>query len=147
MTFILPDEGVSIAELLLTPERIQSIFQEGERQNGEVIWQIPKFAYGASMNLSETMKTLGVNRAFESDADFSGITDGIAYISAIQQNTHIAIDENGVEASAYTEISYAGAALPEGRVEMILDRPFIFGIRSRYGDLLFIGVCMNPTQS
>jgi serpin B len=147
MTFILPDEGVSIGELLVTPERIQSIFQEGERQNGEVIWQIPKFTYGSSMDLSEAMKTLGVNRAFESDADFSGMVEGTAFISDIQQNTHISIDENGVEASAYTEIAYAGAAMPEGRADMVLDRPFIFGIKSRYGDVLFIGVCMNPTQS
>ncbi len=146
MTFILPDQGVSIHELLATPERIQSMFTEGERQTGEVIWQIPKFTYGSSMDLVETMKALGVNRAFEADADFSGMVEGTAFISGIQQNTHIAIDENGVEASAYTEITYCGACPPEGRVEMILDRPFIFGIKSRYGDLLFIGVCMNPNQ-
>jgi serpin B len=68
-----------------------------------------------------------------------------AFISNIQQKAHISIDENGVEASAYTEIAIAGAAMPEGRAEMILDRPFIYGIQSRYGDLLFIGVCNNPT--
>lgn len=146
MVFILPDQGESIDEMLSTPGRIQSIFTEGEKQNGQVIWQIPKFTYGTSMDLGQAMKELGVNCAFESDADFSKITDGVAYISSIQQKTHIAIDENGVEASAYTEISYCGACPPEGRAEIILDRPFIFGIQSRTGDLLFIGVCKDPTQ-
>lgn len=145
MVFILPDEDVSIQELLSTPERIQSIFSDGQRQTGEVVWQIPKFTYGSSMELVEAMKALGVNRAFETDADFSGMVQGMAFISDIQQNAHIAIDENGVEASAYTEIAYCGACPPEGRAEMILDRPFLFGIQSRYGDLLFIGVCNNPT--
>jgi serpin B len=146
MTFILPDQDVSIQDLLATPERIQSIFTEGEYQTGQVIWQIPKFTYGSSMDLVETMKVLGVNHAFEADADFSRMVEGSAFISGIQQNTHISIDEKGVEASAYTEITYCGACPPEGRVEMILDRPFIFGIKSRYGDLLFIGACMNPSQ-
>lgn len=145
MVFILPDEGISVRELLSSSERIQSIFRDGESQSGEVIWQVPKFSYSVNMKLKDIVQALGVQKAFEGDADFTGITDNQAFISEILQKTHIAIDENGVEASAYTEIAYCGACPPEGRAEMILDRPFIFGIQSRYGDLLFIGVCNNPT--
>lgn len=145
MVFILPDQGISTDELLSSPERIRSLFESGERQNGEVIWQVPKFSYGTSMKLVDAMKALGVVEAFSDTADFSGLVNVQAFISDIQQKAHIAIDENGVEASAYTEIAVAGAAMPEGRAEMILDRPFIYGIQSRYGDLLFIGICNNPT--
>jgi len=145
MVFILPDEGVLIDDLLSSPEGIQALFESGESQSGEVIWQVPKFSYGTSMKLVDAMKELGVIEAFSDTADFSGLVNVQAFISDIQQKAHISIDENGVEASAYTEIAIAGAAMPEGRAEMILDRPFIYGIQSRYGDLLFIGVCNNPT--
>lgn len=79
------------------------------------------------------------------DADFSGITDGIAFISGVKQQTYISIDENGVEASAFTNIAYAGSAMPEDNAEMILNRPFVYGITTRSGILLFVGVCINPT--
>jgi serpin B len=94
----------------------------------------------------DALRDLGSDKAFDPmNADFSGMTDTQAFISDILQKTHIAIDENGVEASAYTEICFAKSCEPSGHAEMILDRPFIYGIQSRYGDLLFIGVCNNPT--
>ena len=58
----------------------------------------------------------------------------------------MAIDENGVEASAFTEIGMAGSALPVDRAEMILDRPFIFTITDRNGVVMFMGVINDPTQ-
>jgi serpin B len=89
---------------------------------------------------------LNIHSAFRRDADFSGITDGIAFISGIKQETCISIDENGVEASAFTNIAYAGSAMPEDNAEMILNRPFIYGIIAPRGTLLFIGVCGNPSE-
>ena len=68
----------------------------------------------------------------------------MAFISGINQETHIAIDENGVEASAFTQIDYAGAAMPEGRAEMILNRPFIYAVTTSNGMILFVGICNNP---
>ena len=99
-----------------------------------------------SLKLLDVIRDLGVNSAFERDADFSGIADHMAFITDIRQDTHISIDEDGVEASAFTQIDYCGAALPEDRAEMILDRPFIYGITSQNGALLFVGVCENPAK-
>ena len=144
MVFILPDEGVSASELLASPKKIEEIFFGGEAGNGEVIWQIPKFSYGASLSLSGALKALGMDAAFDpARADFSAVSDDPLWIGSIAQNTHISIDENGVEASAFTEIQYAGAAIPEGSADMRLTRPFIYGIVAN-GQLLFIGVCANP---
>lgn len=70
----------------------------------------------------------------------------MAFISKIRQETHIAIDEKGVEASSYTQIDYCGAGMPEDKADMILNRPFIFGIAAYDGTLLFIGVCENPVN-
>ena len=68
----------------------------------------------------------------------------MAYIGDIHQETYISIDEEGVEASAFTQINYVGSGQPEGRAEMILDCPFIYGITAPNGNLLSIGICTNP---
>ena len=147
MMFILPDEGMSIDELISTPEKTASLFKEKGSKNGKVIFQIPKFSFGSSFDLNDTLKTMGIKSAFQPEADFVGITEALAYISNIKQQTHIAIDEKGVEATAFTEIIYCGAAPPKENVaEMILDRPFIFAIRADDDTILFIGVVNNPSD-
>lgn len=144
MVFILPEKKVDIEKLISKPDKMREIFTEGEEYFGEVIWQVPKFTNHDNLQLVEGLKALGVEEAFQMGADFSGITeDSPLSISNIIQATHISIDENGVEASAYTNILMVGSAMPTGKAEMILDRPFIYGIF--VGDLpLFIGVCNNP---
>lgn len=146
MIFILPDQGVSAYDLISSPEEIQRIFEEGEDFYGEVVWKIPKFAFDSKFKLKDQLKELGIKEAFNPNADFTGITDHMAYISGIQQETHISIDEEGVEASAFTQIDYDGSAPPEGRADMILDRPFIYGITADNGNLVFIGICTNPAD-
>ena len=47
--------------------------------------------------------------------------------------------------SAYTAIEIAeGAAIAETTTDMILNRPFLYGIRAFDGTLLFVGICENP---
>lgn len=147
MVFILPDEGVSLKTLLSSPEQLRSVFEGGEDRYGEVVWQIPKFSFDSKFDLASAIKDLGVHTAFEQDANFSGMTNETAFISNIRQETHIAIDENGVEASAFTEMGYAGSAPPEGRADMILNRPFLYGITAPNGTLLFVGICENPAAN
>ncbi|MCI8577457.1 MAG: DUF4825 domain-containing protein [Lachnospiraceae bacterium] len=145
MEFVLPDEGVDVRELVKSPEILKEVL-EGTDGNGmgEVVWKIPKFTYGSSRKLTENLKELGVRKAFGAEADFPGISDYKPLgISGVSQDAHIAIDENGVEAAAFTEIAYAGAAPPDGRADMILNRPFLYVIRSR-GQILFMGICGNP---
>ena len=142
--FILPDEGINPRELLATPESTRELFEGGEQTNGEVVWKIPKFDFGNKFSLKDMLSDLGVNKAFGDNADFGNITDDMAFISNISQETHISIDEKGVEAAAFTEIEYCGAAMPKDNAEMILDRPFIYAITSRGGNIIFIGICENP---
>ncbi|HZK27040.1 MAG TPA: serpin family protein [Thermoclostridium sp.] len=146
MVFILPDDDVSPYELLTSPNHMKEAFEGGENYSGEVVWKIPKFSFGSKLVMTDVIKSLGASSAFTPDADFSGITDHMAYITDVRQETHIAIDEDGVEASAFTQIDYAGAAPPEGRADMILNRPFIYGITAQNGSLLFVGVCENPLE-
>lgn len=143
MVFVLPDEGVSVDELLKSPEELKRVLEEGSSGMGEVTFKVPKFTSDSRFELKDMMEKLGVTKIF-SDGDFSAMTDqGDVVISQISQNGHISVNEEGVEASAFTEIQYAGAALPDGKAEMILNRPFIYGIKNQ-NIWLFIGVCDNP---
>lgn len=150
MQFILPDEGVTPYDILMDNERMTRIFTDTdpvENMYSEVVFSVPKFDYSDKLDLMDALSELGVTDAFSREkADFSPASDWTPlFVSRVRQETNIAIDENGVEAAAFTEIAYAGAGMPEGRGEMILDRPFLYIIYSRYQLPMFIGVVNDPT--
>jgi serpin B len=60
-------------------------------------------------------------------------------ISLLQQNTFVAIDEEGTEAAAVTIVGVQVTSSPVV-IPMRVDRPFIFVIRERLsGTVLFMG--------
>lgn len=151
MVFLLPDEGVSPYEIIADPtifeQAVNALFSDKVR-TGEVVFKIPKFKFNTSFDLRQTLQTLGVKTAFDgARADFSAISlSKPLYISSIKQAAAISIDENGCEASSFTEIFAPGLAPPDGRAELILDRPFVFAITGKAGGApLFVGVVNNPT--
>ena len=151
MILVLPQEGVDI-DRLLTEEKLWEIFENGDYDSGEVVWSIPKFETSTTYSeLAETLQSLGVTSAFElGTADFSLISDDVPlYVGQIQQGTHIVIDEEGVEAAAYSLASMeAGEGEPEElpTIEMNLNRPFLYLITANDGSTLFLGVVRNPTE-
>ena len=142
MTFILPSQSSSIKDLASSPEQLQSIFSQESSAYGKVTWKVPKMDFASSLNLASQLKELGLNQAFSQDADFTNMTDSPTWISSIKQNTRITLDEDGVTASAFTQIDMDGSALPTDNAEMILDRPFLYAITSGNGCILFMG-CFN----
>lgn len=153
MVFVLPDRGRSVEEILDIPEKLQEALDRGSEQwqSGEVTWKVPKFSFGSSMKLAELLKSMGVENMFlPMKAEFGRISDMPLYVSDVIQETHIGIDEEGVEGAAYTMIMIAaGAAMAEEKpkADMILDRPFLYGIQDDMtGAWLFLGVCRNPAD-
>lgn len=158
ITFILPDEGYTPADILADESMMAEILAIGgepEMEYAEVRFKVPKFQFWSEMDLTEPVKQLGITGAFSPmEADFSGILEaddshpapgsGGIWISGIRQQTTMSVDERGVEASAYIELQYAGAAMPEDRIiEFTLDRPFIILIEN--AGPLFIGVIQTPS--
>lgn len=148
VVFVLPDEGVSPEALLQDAQKAESMFRMENPASGKVIFSIPKFDFGSNIDLKDGLKALGMKQAFEEDADFSGMTDQTAYLSSATQQSHITLNENGVEAAAFTELGYAGAGAPQDLeiAEMILNRPFLYAVMGAGDVPLFIGVCNDPTQ-
>ncbi|WP_416198340.1 MAG: Serpin family protein [Sporanaerobacter sp.] len=148
MIFVLPDEGVSPYDIMSDPELLDEALNSlstDKEQMGKVIFKIPKFNFSSNLELKDICKMLGMENAFEITADFTNLSNTKPlFISGIKQNSAISIDEKGVEATAFTQIDYCGAAQPVGKAEMILNRPFIFAITGIDGSPLFIGIINNP---
>ena len=148
MTFVLPDVGTDLSALLTDKAALNEAFTGGAYKSGKVVWSIPKFSYDSSFEPIEALKALGVSDAFDPDAaDFSGISNTPLYVSYIRQDTHIGVNEKGVEAAAYTVVEMmAGSAMQDSpdTADMVLNRPFLYGITSSDGALVFVGVCCNP---
>jgi serine protease inhibitor len=145
MTFVLPDKGVSVKELVTTPEKTRALLPASGKTTYKLDLKVPKFDYSSKLELVQALKAMGMNAPFTDQANFSVMSDTSVYISQITQNTHIAIDEKGVEAAAFTEIFMAGSGLPKGEAaELVLDRPFLYSITAANGTVLFTGICQSP---
>ena len=151
MWFILPDEGVSM-DALLQNEDVMRLMSAGEADGGEyarVYFSVPKFDIAAQLDLTEGLMELGVTDVFDPDvSDFTPMTtdtDVPIYVSEATHAARVKIDEEGVEAAAFTVITADGAAAePEREIYFTLDRPFLFAISSQDGLPLFAGVVNRP---
>lgn len=152
MWFLLPDEGVDVEALLDDPQALDLLLHGGENWENQkfliVNESIPKFDVTSQMDLIPDLQALGVTDVFdETVSDFSPMvedTDGI-YVSQVRHDARVAIDEEGVTAVAYTVILTSGSAEPpEEEVDFTVDRPFLFGITSQTGQLLFVGLVQTP---
>ncbi|MEE3378351.1 MAG: serpin family protein, partial [Lachnospiraceae bacterium] len=147
----LPDEGVSAEELLSDPQVLSLINATAGTAQCTVLkinYAIPKFDVASDTDLSDSLKKLGVTDVFnEGTADFSSVAENSIgmYLSKVDHSVRVLIDEEGVKAAAYTIMPLAGALPPsEEEVDFVLDRPFVFAIRSETGIPLFVGVVELP---
>lgn len=153
---VLPDENSSVEEVLKNPKFCELISKDHPGEDGKdrkfliVHLLLPKFDVAANLRLEENLKALGVQTVFEQGkADFSPLfkhSEVSAFLSDVQQGSRVAIDEQGVTATAFTAMRMFGAARPpEEKIDFILDRPFIFVVCGISCDPLFIGVVNQPS--
>ena len=55
------------------------------------------------------------------------------------------IDEEGCTAAAFTVMDPAADSAPDGEVNLVLDRPFLFCVTGDSGLPLFVGIVNDPT--
>ena len=150
MLLLLPDSDSSLNSLLtgLTPDVWTGWLTQFQNKTGAI--GVPKLtsSYGATMN--ETLKTLGMQLAFDpSLADFSGLTQipsANAYIQGVFHKTLLRIDEKGTEAAAATGVTIGITSAPVLDFQMTLDRPFLCAIQDeKTGVILFLGTIVRPS--
>ena len=108
---------------------------------------LPRYKVSYDDSLNNELESMGMAVAFGGQADFSGLReDGNSglYISEVRHKTVINVDEKGTEAAAATSVAIDESAA-WSELEMIFDRPFIYGIMDLQTGLpLFAGILKNP---
>lgn len=155
MWLLLPDEGVDAASLLADGDGTAFLLCGGENTPDKrviVHLSLPKFDISCDGTLDASWQSLGIQRVFGANADFSpmladgnaGFTEPIT-LGKVQHAARVAIDEDGVTAAAFTFGPVVGAVEPpDEEVYFTLDRPFVFGVTSHDGLPLFVGVVDRP---
>ena len=155
MWFILPDEGVKADEIFKDSQMLDLVTRNdiyGDSYENskflEVNMMIPKFDVKSEKDVLSGIKRLGVTDVTdELLSDFSPLAknpEGI-YVEKMDHGVRVKIDEDGVQAAAYTVIIGAGsAAPPDEKVDFVLDRPFAFVVSLSDNVPLFAGIVNNP---
>ncbi len=147
MYVFLPAAGSGLDQLYehLTAENWQNWLSSFRMMEGEV--GLPRFTYEYETSLSDVLKALGMEIAFDGDrADFSGMhpIPPNLYISEVKHKTFVEVNEKGTEAAAVTSVEVGVTAMPE-TFTMIVDRPFFFSIVDDItGTILFMGSVLEP---
>ena len=146
MTFVKPRAGTTPSDWLATMPA--SAFDAATAQLGTVHQRlelhIPRFRFASSYALDASLIGMGMGIAFDDRlANFSRMADLPLYISRVQQDAFVEVNEEGTEAAAVTQVRMG---LRSAQPAFVLDRPFLLFIRERLsGTILFAGVVSDPS--
>ena len=143
MLVVLPDAGVDPGSFVaaITPAAVDSWVDQ--MVSSAVNLGLPRFTTAYSTSLQAPLTTLGMGDAFiPGENGFPGIYPSFS-ISVAEHKTYVQVDETGTVAAAATGVG--STAVVQAPVNLQLNRPFFYAIRdNQTGELLFIGVLMNP---
>lgn len=145
MIIVLPGPGVDFDTFVstLTAADIRSWVSQMVTTSSMVL-SLPRFTTSFGQSLETPLTTLGMGVAFDpAAADLSGIFPG-AFISKVQHDTVVQVDETGTVAAGSTVV-VIGTSVVAQPPTVEINHPFFYAIRdNQTGALLFTGVMMNP---
>jgi serpin B len=150
MVVLLPRKPDALAglEKSLSPKALGDWL--GAMADRNVDTSLPKFTFTSHFSLGKTLQAMGMEEAFSSKADFSGInTDPGVRISDVIHQAFVDVNEEGTEAAAATGVAFSTMSMPveEQKVVFRADHPFLFLIRDNAsGTILFFGRVVNPKE-
>ena len=112
--------------------------------NYDVYWRLPKFTYDYDVSLVNALKSMGINDVFDiTQSDLSSLATyegGNIFANDVKHKTKIELDKNGIKAGAATYIPAATSAAPKERLNLYLNRPFVYAIMDKQTNTpIFIG--------
>lgn len=144
----LPDVNAEDPEQL---HEMETLFMEAfDQVHPQTHVYLPRFTMTQTFDLVDTMKNLGMPRAFDPvNADFSGMTsEERLFIGAAVHKSFVEVNETGTEAAAATGIAMQrlSAVIDEPPPRVFrADRPFFFMlIDTRTNSTLFMGRIVDP---
>lgn len=148
MKFLLPTGNKDVWEIV-ADKGVENLLNTKLDTPAQVVWSIPLFEASAKIDLKDLLSKMGYADLFSVSADFSNLAKTSLYISSARQLTKLILNNEGVEAAAYTEIETKPTAfLDEAnlKVEMNLNKPFLYVIEWQDSTPLFFGILANPKQ-
>lgn len=117
-----------------------------------VILSLPRFHLKTDVELTDTLKVLGMPTAFSEAANFSRITTAVPLkIAFVKHAADFTVDEAGTVAAAATVVGVqvkSAARPPRNAVTLNANRPFLFFLRDdRTGAVLFAGRLTDPVAA
>ena len=156
--FILPEEGMTPEQLLEDEElftfmndRVPEWDALEPTRRDPTVMKVPTLVmplvdFSNSFEMKKYLREMGVTDAFDkSRSDFTPLSpdgQGDLFISAIEHDARIMIDQDGCRAVAVT-ISTIGSGTPVFYDQIVLDRPYIVEIVSESGLPIFVGIVNN----
>lgn len=147
MTVVLPDRGrTRDVERSLASGGLAPMLHEGRPALLDL--RLPRWTFRTQAPLRSVLEDLGMPAAFEAGkADFRRMTteDLDLYLSAVQHEGFIAVDEEGTEAAAATAVVVTETSAPVTQ-PFHVDRTFLFAVHDvEHGTPLFLGRVDDPS--
>ncbi|HGE69682.1 TPA: serpin family protein [Candidatus Poribacteria bacterium] len=102
---------------------------------------LPKFKVNYDVVLNDTLKELGMEIAFGSEADFSGLCKEKVFIDEVKHKTIMEVNEEGTEAASVTSVEMKMNGTPK----FVINRPFFCAIvDNTTGLILFVCYVIDP---
>ncbi len=142
MLIILPDASADVTNFVtnLTANDLNAIVRQIEPAT--VTIELPRFTASYGTSLIPALQSMGMGIAFGPSADFSALGPGFT-VNTVIHKTVVEVDETGTVAAGATGIgidTIAGASYA-----MAMNHPFFYAVEDgKTGELLFVGVLMNP---
>jgi serine protease inhibitor len=148
---IMPNNGITLADYInkFNKDAFNDMIKNA---NYDIIvnLKMPKFKSGYTIELKDVLIKMGLKDAFDMQkSDFSNMGNGNIFIAQVLHKTFIKVNEMGTEAGAVTMVNpmTGGDYMPSNKVDITLDRPFLYAIIDNKTNLpLFIGTMENPQQ-
>jgi serine protease inhibitor len=152
MFVMLPNEDKQVSDIInqMNPENWGQ-WQNALTFTNSVDIRLPKFKIEFDIKLNNILKAMGMELAFTTQADFSGINPARdLFISYVKHKTFVEVDEEGTEAAAVTIIGFEVTSIGPGENKWTYfhcTRPFLFAITEKEtGAVLFMGKVGNPVE-
>jgi len=154
----LPYKGDAVSMIIFLPKEnnISSVEQMINNENlatwmdsmypTDVDLYLPKFTYKTEYNLKEMLIAMGMDIAFSSNADFSGMNGhGGLFIEKVLHKAFIEVNEEGTEAAAATTVHMLETAVPGSSKVFDVNHPFLYLVQHKEtGTILFMGKVVDP---
>ena len=140
MTVMLPNEGVSIDEMLKTMENADLTAWRQDAEQCIVDLKLPRFTTEADVTLNNIISELGAANIFNSNADFTNIAKSNIFVSQMFQKAKIEVSEEGTKAAAVTAAIMTMSALPTEEPKHVTfhaNRPFVYMITEANTNAIF----------